>query len=154
MIRNPKIDYASTESICKLLRGVYVDSLGGMMGGIPVTLPVNPGLILRNYIYEHPECKESFQKALLVLGNGSAGDVYLCFHYFHDCLLFEDVIRTASFRINQELFRPLLKKQLRRYDKELRGKITFWNDLQAWNPMEHIEEFNEDFKNDYGFSLL
>lgn len=143
------------QDMFRLLRGgFYVPSGDTRMNACPEVLPVEPVRVLTEYVYPHPECKDTFQRAMQMLAEGSAGDVYLCFQYFRICLLIEDEWKKATFCIDRQRFILILKKQIRRHENELRGTVTFHNGDKNENPMEYIELADKRFQKRYGFSVL
>lgn len=145
------LDYSDLDEVINLLKGYYPLLDGSMDSTEP--LPTSPYRVVRFYLYAHPECADVFHQAMLVLVKGSVADVYMCFQYFNVCLYWEQKGR-ASFQIKRNLFCRLLKESIRHYYQELCGTITFWDGTQNKNPMYWIKTRNENYKKDYGFSLL
>lgn len=149
-----EVDFSDEYSVLKLLTGnCYVPGTDSPMDR-PPELPVDPLRIVRGYVYKHPEHKDVFEKALYKLGNSSVDHVYLFYKFIDACLLDEMHTKRATFKINQQLLLPLLRKQIKRYEKELRGTVTFSNGFSKANPMKTIEETARWYQKEYGFSLL
>ncbi|MBR5363377.1 MAG: hypothetical protein IK134_08655 [Oscillospiraceae bacterium] len=152
-----ELDYNDVNSVLNLLKGkYYISGSCGPMDCVPDEYPVDRMLILHRCVYTHPAQKDIFQQAMLKLGGGNAGDVYTCVRYFYNCLKCEnghDYVK-ATFQLDKQLFIPLLVKQIKRYNKELRGKILLPNGETVLNPMETIERLSEKNQSKYGFSLV
>lgn len=121
---------------------------------MPPELPVDPEKVMRVYIYTHPDCQPVFEQALFQMGNGSVDQVYLFFDFIDTCLYCELGQKCATFKIDRQFLLPHLKKQILRYDKELRGTVRFSNGHSRTNLMKNIEEVSEWYKKHYEFDMF
>ena len=149
-----QVNFSDVYSVLKLLTGnCYVPGTDSPMDR-PPELPVDPLRVVRGYVYKHPENKDVFEKALFKMGNSSVDNIFLFFEFVDACLLCEMYHKSATFQIDRQLLLPLLRKQIKRYDKELRGTVVFSNGFAKTNPMKTIEETARWYQNQVGFSLL
>lgn len=149
-----EVNFRDINSVLKLLTGnCYVPGTDSPMDR-PPELPVDALRIVRGYIYDHPENKDVFEKALYKMGNSSVDNVYLFYEFIDACLVCEMHKKIAPFHIDQQLLLPLLRKQIKQYDKELRGTVVFSNGFAKTNPMKTIEETARWYQKEFGFSLL
>lgn len=154
-----EINLHDVNDVYRLLHGDYIEYSQYYghppMDSMPPDLPVDTRKVLLGCVYRDPGCKEVFQQALVKLGNGDAADVYLCYTFFNSCMFFEIDRPGATFQLDRELFVPLLKRQIKRYESELRGTLFFRGDIVPLaNGMRKIIDFNNYAKKHYGFSIL
>lgn len=159
MLPKHEINLYDVNDVYRLLHGDYIEYSQYYghppMDSMPPDLPVDIQKVLIGCVYHNPGCKNVFQQALLKLGNGDAANVYLCDEFFNNCMYFEIDRKCAPFQIDRELFIPLLKRQIKRYESELCGTLLFRSNISPLtNGMRNIIDFNNYAKKHYGFSIL
>lgn len=147
-----QIDCNDLGEMHKLLTGYYPVRKRNIswMDHEPDILPTSVSVVISDYIYKDIAYKQVFQKALLKLLSGSADDVYLCFAYFNECLLNEE-LNCAGYKIDKEVFIEPLRKAIKINAKKL-------SETPAWkggiSRLDRIIDRSENYRTQYGFSLI